>query len=73
MLSVDCDAACRHTLVDRSEGAHTDGKGCTLLQAVGRQVGRPCMRPMPVMEHEPTITVADAHYLRACCAGDSTH
>jgi hypothetical protein len=39
MVSTDCDATCRHTLVDRSEGAHTDGKGCTLLQAVGRQVG----------------------------------
>ena len=29
---------CRYLLVDRSVGAHTDGKGCTLLQAVGRQV-----------------------------------
>lgn len=36
---IECTLGCRHTLVDRADSAHTDGKGCTLLQAVGRQVG----------------------------------
>ena len=64
LVSTCCNAACRHTLVDRSDGAHTDGKGCTLLQAVGRQVGRLRKHPKTAdsLQHDSTSTVACAYW-----------